>query len=409
MRNIRARLVLATALALAPLSLAAQEQAEVIHYWTTESESRAVKVFADAFAAAGGAWIDNAIAGGNAARQAALTRIVAGDPPTASQFIASTQFEDLVSQGLLAPVADPATTDAWLKVMPSALTDIAMRNGSFYALPLNIHGISWIWYDVKALEALGVSAPTGWDEDMFAAMDAAKAAGKIPFAMAGQPNFELPVFHSIMLYTGGSELWDGAYREGSEEALMGDKMRATFETFARLREYSDPGAPGRTWNAAIQMIVRGEAVFASMGDWAKGEFKANGWQPGVDFGCTLPGGILSIGGDVFVFPVQPTDAKRQAQAALLQVLTDPVVLRDFAIAKDAIPPRTDVDMAGADICTQAGETALKSPETALPRLSLLKSSSVVGEIQDLVSEFWNTPSMTVDEAMERHAQIVIDG
>ena len=75
----------------------AAEKAEVIHWWTSGGESAAVKVFADQFNAAGGEWVDAAIAGGEAARAAGINRIVGGNPPTAMQFNTGKQFEDLVA------------------------------------------------------------------------------------------------------------------------------------------------------------------------------------------------------------------------------------------------------------------------------------------------------------------------
>ena len=48
-------------------------KAEVIHWWTSGGESAAVKVFADQFKKAGGAWVDSAVAGGDNARTAAST------------------------------------------------------------------------------------------------------------------------------------------------------------------------------------------------------------------------------------------------------------------------------------------------------------------------------------------------
>src|SRR5438445_11015572 len=97
-----------TALALAWAAYApanAQDmKAEVIHWWTSGGESAAVKVFADQFTKAGGAWIDNAIAGGVSARAVAINRTVGGNPPTAMQFNTGKQFDELVEGNLLADV-----------------------------------------------------------------------------------------------------------------------------------------------------------------------------------------------------------------------------------------------------------------------------------------------------------------
>ncbi len=79
------------------LAGAAQAQkAEVIHWWTSGGESTAIKEFAAAYNKSGGNWVDSAVAGGEAARASALSRIAGGNPPTAAQFNTTQQFRDIV-------------------------------------------------------------------------------------------------------------------------------------------------------------------------------------------------------------------------------------------------------------------------------------------------------------------------
>ena len=70
-------------------------RAEVIHWWTAGGESSAVKSLAESYRAAGGVWIDNAVALGEQARAVALNRMVGGNPPTAAQFNTTNQFKDI--------------------------------------------------------------------------------------------------------------------------------------------------------------------------------------------------------------------------------------------------------------------------------------------------------------------------
>jgi glucose/mannose transport system substrate-binding protein len=401
--------ILALCAGLAPFCALAQE-AEVIHWWTSAGESQAVRAFADAFAAAGGTWVDSAVAGASAARQAATTRIVAGDPPAGAQFNTGKEFEDLAAQGLLVDLSAVAEQGNWAATTPEALLTSVKSDGKVFAMPVSIHGRNWIWYNKGVLDAAGVAVPpTGWGEDMFAALDAIKAAGKVPLAQSGTPSYEASLFDSILLDIGGSGLWYGLYRDGSDEALASAELRQAFETFARLRGYVDPGAPGRAWNEAANMVITGEAGFATMGDWAKAEFAAAGKVVGVDYGCILPDGVIQIGGDVFVFPVQSDASKTAGQDLLIRTLASAEALRAFSAVKGGIPPRSDVDMSGTDACAEAGTAALASPDTNVPRLTMLQSSAVAGEIQDLLSQFWNDPAMEVDSALDQFAEIIRNG
>ena len=85
---------LAAGLCLALLSLgtaqAQANRAEVIHWWTSGGESAALQELASAYKAAGGTWVDNAIAGGEPARATAINRMVGGNPSTAAQFTDAT-------------------------------------------------------------------------------------------------------------------------------------------------------------------------------------------------------------------------------------------------------------------------------------------------------------------------------
>ena len=136
----------------APLH-AAEMKAEVLHWWTSGGESAAVKVFADQFRAAGGTWVDTAIAGGENARTAGINRIVGGNPPTAMQFNTGKQFDELVEQRPAAATSTSVATAGKLarRSCPPAIVDAATRNGKFYAVPVNIHGIDWLWYNKQAV------------------------------------------------------------------------------------------------------------------------------------------------------------------------------------------------------------------------------------------------------------------
>ena len=107
---------------LLPLTAHSAEHIELLHWWTSGGESAAVKVFAERFDAAGGTWVDTAIANGTSARTAGINRIVGGNPPTASQFNTGKQFDDLVSQGLLNTVDQVAES---FTVYPSLTGSIA--------------------------------------------------------------------------------------------------------------------------------------------------------------------------------------------------------------------------------------------------------------------------------------------
>ena len=75
------------AMSLVPSLSYAGPKAEVLHWWTSGGEAKALKVLKDDFAAKGGEWLDMPVAGGggDAAMQTLKARIVANDAPAAAQ------------------------------------------------------------------------------------------------------------------------------------------------------------------------------------------------------------------------------------------------------------------------------------------------------------------------------------
>ena len=154
-------LAFAAALSSVPAMAADPQKAEVIHWWTSGGEAAAVKVFADAYDKAGGQWVDSAIAGGGgeAARTAGINRIVGGNPPTMMQFNTGKQLDELVSNSYLANLDDAANAGHWKDLLPKPIVDASMRDGHWYALPVNIHGANWLFYNTKVFADAGIPEP----------------------------------------------------------------------------------------------------------------------------------------------------------------------------------------------------------------------------------------------------------
>src|SRR5256885_13249761 len=77
-RRVLALVSLAMLLLIPALPARAEPIAEVLHWWTSGGEARALKVIADRFTESGGRWIDSPVAGGggDAARTVAKTPMI---------------------------------------------------------------------------------------------------------------------------------------------------------------------------------------------------------------------------------------------------------------------------------------------------------------------------------------------
>lgn len=369
------------------------EKAEVIHWWTSSSESAAVKVIADNYRKAGGIWVDTAIAGADQARAVAINRIVGSNPPTVAQFNTTKQFLDLVEQGMLNNVDDVAKSEGWEKVLPEPVLNVIRINGHYYAVPVNIHMQTWFWYSKAAFKKAGIVKEPASVDEMFAALDKLKAAGIIPLAHGGQAWQETIVFQAMLANVGGKDMYLSVIRDRDQKTINSEAFKKVLVAFKRMQTYIDPGSPGRNWNDATALLINGKAGVQIMGDWVKGEFAAAKQTAGKDFGCIAgltPNSPYLIQGDAFVFPRTNNVGTVQAQKLFAKVLLTPSTQIDFNKLKGSIPIRSDVDTSSMDICAQAGVAIMKDKSRQVGISEIFLTPDQNGALQDILTSFWNT-------------------
>lgn len=403
------RLWAATALAAPWLATAAGAvELEVTHWWTSGGEAAAVKQFADAWNATGNTWIDGAIAGGgDTARPIMISRILGGDPMDAFQFNHGRQAEELVEAGLMLDITDVAEAQGWRDVVnPSSLLDNCTYEGRLYCAPVNIHSWQWMWVSHKAYEDAGLPVPTNWTEFMDSA-DELRAAGKVPLAMGGQPWQQSGAFNVMAVALAGQDAYLAVNRDKDEAVAAGPEYAAVFEAAAQARELTR-GANVQDWNQATNMVITGEAGAQIMGDWAQGEFALAGQVAGEDYSCLVGlglGEVLDAAGDAFYFPAQDDEEVTAAQKELAALLLSPEVQVSFNAAKGSMPVRGDVNLGTVNECTQKGLGLLEAGNV-IPALDALLTPDTTQQVNDLMTEFWTSETMTAAEAQERYAEII---
>ncbi len=387
---------------------AAGTKAEVIHWWTSGGESAAIKEFAKAYNAAGGEWVDSAVAGGEQARAAAINRIVGGNPPAAAQFNTSQQFHDVIGEGLLNNVDDVAAKEKWDQILPGPVLTSIKVNGHFYAAPVNIHMPAWFWYSKAAFAKAGIKDEPKSMDELFADLDKLKAAGLVPLALGGQGWQEKITFDAIFAHSGGRDLYLKVYRDKDVGAVNSPAFKKVLTDFKRLHNYVDQGSPGRNWNDATAMVIAGKAGVQIMGDWAKGEFATAKQVAGKEFGCFPGFGPKSpyiVAGDVFVFPKTDNAEIVKAQKLLATVMTSPAAQVAFNNKKGSIPIRTDINMGELDACAKQGVEIMKDKSRQLPNPEMLVAPDMNGQLQDIISKFWNN-NQSIDEVQKAFAAAI---
>ncbi|OPF62430.1 ABC transporter substrate-binding protein [Hydrogenophaga sp. H7] len=407
-RRVCAPLLASLLLATGPGARAGE--VEVLHYWTSGGEAKSLAELKGMMAQRGHSWKDFAVVGGGGqnAMDVLKARVLAGNPPAAAN-IKGPAIQEWAALGALTNLDAMASFDRWDEVLPKVVADQMKHKGRFVAVPVNVHRVNWLWANAEVLRQAGVNeAPRNFDE-FFKAADKVRAAGLIALAHGGQDWQDFTTFESVVLGVGGAKFYDAALVKLDAQALGGDTMRRSLETFRRLRGYVDAASPGRDWNASTDLVIKGKAGFQFMGDWAKGEFLAAGQQPGKDFRCfPAPGtaDAFTYNVDSFaMFQLKAWEAQK-AQGYLAYLLMGKDFQERFNLRKGSIPVRQNVAMDKFDECAKVsaqdfGKTAKAG--TLVPSVAhgMALAPGQQAQMRRLVSDFWNNPQMSVNDAQKQ--------
>ena len=406
MKSVKLALGLLASVALPTVAFATD--LEVTHWWTSGGEAAAVSEMAKAFDASGDKWIDGAIAGsGGTARPIIISRILGGDPMGATQLNHGLQAQELIEAGLLQDITDVAEAEGWKDVInPIGLLDACTFEGKIYCAPVNIHSWQWMWLSHAAYAKAGVPVPTTWDE-FVASAPALEAAGIVPLAMGQQPWQSAGAFGVMAIAIGGKDLWTKVNVDHDEAAAASPEMLKVFDAAVTARALAAKSNV-QDWNQATNMVITGAAGAQIMGDWAQGEFQVAGQVAGTDYTC-LPGlgvnKLISTGGDAFYFPVNKDPEVTAAQKRLAAQLVGKELQVAFNLKKGSLPVRGDIDLAAANDCMKQGLAILAAGDV-IPDGNMVLTPDTVGQVEDLMVEFWNSTTMTAADAQTKYAAII---
>lgn len=395
-----------SALTLTATQAAAAPKAEVLHWWTSGGEAKAVAVLQQEFTARNGTWTDMPVAGGggDAAMTALRARVLAGNAPTAVQ-LKGPAIQEWFEEGVLADISPVAEAQGWDKVLPEAIANHMKCDGNWCAAPVNVHRVDYLWGNAEVLAKHGIAMPSSWEE-FNASAAKLKAAGVIPLAHGGQSWQDATLFETVVLGLGGPEFYRDALVDLKPEALGSDTMKQIFDQMRVMRGFVDDNFSGRDWNLSTAMVMNGEAGFQLMGDWAKGEFLAAGKVPGKDFLCApAPSKGYLYNVDSFAMFEVKGDDNKEGQALLAELIVAPAFQETFNLYKGSIPVRNDIDMGKFDACALDSAKAMNETAAAgtlLPSFAhgMALPGLQAGAITDVITAHFNS-DMSSEEAVQR--------
>jgi glucose/mannose transport system substrate-binding protein len=387
----------------------------LLNQWSEGSDAAAIAKLGDMFKAAGGQWEATSIAGHTANTLAKLRAdVVSGNPPPAVQ-LKGPEIAEWNATGKTMSLDAIAKEEGWEKSVAPELLPVMKPKGSWVAVPMNIHRINWMWGGKKALDKAGITTmPATWAE-FNADCEKLKAAGLIPIAHGSADWTDATTFE-IVVYGMDMDLFKKAFVEGNADAMRSDGMVKCFEQFRKMINWMDPGISARTWDAAANMMLTGQAGFFFMGDWSIGTFNAGGFKEGVDYVCSQApedngktGFILNS--DSVVFFQQKDPSYLAGSKLLAHLIMSKEFQTIFNKAKGSIPARLDVDLTGFNPCQIKCQ---KDLEEAIKEGTLVRSfahnmtilQKYRGAAMEVITNFVNTPNLSAADAAKNMADAV---
>lgn len=381
---------------------------ELVHFWISPSESRALDVYRKAWAALGGVWVDTPTRDKEADLKLVSDRIANGYPPTVMQWHANEGSQELPAMGVIQDIEEVAAADHWRDFLPQNVIDRISYKGRIYFAPVDIHAENWVWTNKKIFDDLKLPPPTNWNSILDSAARI-KAAGYTPIAL-GSGGWEISlIFNDIVYSTYGPGAYQSLMNGSDPRAALKPAMLRALGILRRLSTFVSPDRARQTWAEAAVSVGQGRAAMQFMGDYAKGELAGAGFTVDKDYRCSLAPGtdaVYFVVIDSFAFPNTNSDAERRSQLLFARQ----VMAKDNQLAfnhlKGSIPVRTDIESQDLDACGKIGLNLIARKGTQVSAQSMIMPSQMSQGWIDIVDDYFNDPSITPETAQSQLAEIL---
>jgi len=379
---------------------------EVAHWWSEGDGNAAINALIEGFQEEHPdvPLNENLVAGGagQALRDNIRTRIQNGNPPSTFQTWPGKELEPFVEADLLNDIE----SDVWdNNDMKNAYLDgpenAAQIDGTYVTVPINIHRLNNLFYNVQVVESAGVD-PTSLSspEDLLDAMATIdEETDAAPMANQTQaPWSTLQLWAQVLLGQAGMDTYM-SFTEGNVDANE-DAIRSALQTVADYSEYFTADAGSISWTEGNQYVINGQAAFIHQGDWAAGayrgtdgfEFEAN-WNQ-----VPFPGteGLYALNMDSFPFPIN--NPSPESTTTFLEYCGTVDAQERFNPLKGSIPPRTDVpdEEFGPFLTRQKADFANSGGQPPSLTHGLAVGPDVLSSLKEAMATF--TSSWNVDDA-----------
>jgi len=401
-RNKLLGLSAALLLGTAPVALA--QELIIYHGWSTPAEVAALTSLREALAGEGISWKDLAIPHNSGVNVSLVNMVTGGNPPNA--FVESNPgvYRDLAARGLSLDLTELYTSTDIAENLAPIVRELSQVDGKFVKVPVALHLDGMVYYNKDVAEKAGVD-PAAWTsvDDMLADFDKVRAAGFVPAAVGSQAFQVGYLTHAMTAAIAGADIYNRIYApEPDVTALDTPEFARVIEVVREFSKEAGPETQNRPWNETTNTVITGQALMHIMGDWMKGEWKAAGKEPGVDFGCLpIPGAkAIPVTSDAFGLLGGQSEEATAAELTFAATALDPVVSGTFAMHKGATPARLDAPAELLDACNQVVVDLLQVPNGTVQNPFNVVDSDWNQALWNTMFSFWSDPNQTAEDVIE---------
>ncbi len=344
-------------------ALGAQEKLEIFSWWAGD-EGPALQALIDRYQQLyPNIQVQNStVTGGSGvnARAVLKTRMLGGDPPDSFQVHAG---QELIGTWVVAKRMEDLSSlfksEGWTNKFPAGLLSLLSSKGGIWSVPVNIHRSNVMWYVPANLKAWGVTPPKTWDEFLSTCKTLQDKGLAHPLVVGESWTYQ-HLWESVALGTLGPDNWNALW--AGKLKFNDPKVVKAWETFGKVLSYANPDASGLSWQQATDRLVKGDAAFNIMGDWAAGYMSTTlKLKPNEDFGwAASPGtsGVFMMLSDSFGLPLGVKH--RDAAIKWLKLLGSQQGQDIFNPLKGSIAARLDTDLSKYNAYSKSAAADWKS-------------------------------------------------
>lgn len=331
---------------------------QVLHWWQSASERRAVDLLAERLGQQHVQWRDTMVPGGSGIGAGIVlrSRVLAKDAPEVAQ-LNGIVVRDWARLGLLADLDKVAARGDWDRQLLPGVAALIRPGQHVVAAPLGIHRINILFHNRALFARHGLAAPVTWPEFERAA-EVLQRAGVTPLAQSSEPWQVATLFESLVLAEGGALYFRQLFQQREPAAFTDPRLGRALARLRGLKKWMGTPVRELTWAEEARKLAEGSAAMLVMGDWAKGELNALGLNSERDFGCgAVPGTAafhLYTIDTLSMLAAHP--AQRAAQETLAAMVMQPALQRDYSKVKGSVPVLRAPDLGAMDACGRASWT-----------------------------------------------------